>query len=55
MAAVLAVVVGMLAGIGRLIRPLPEPGKESHATAPSDPYLTTDAHIRTDAADCMPG
>ncbi len=53
--AVLAVGVGVLAGIGRAVRPLPEPepGQQPDQPGPQDPYPIADAHTRTEAADCV--
>jgi S-DNA-T family DNA segregation ATPase FtsK/SpoIIIE len=54
--AVLLLAVGALAGIGRAVRPLPEPepGQQPpREPGPDDPYPIADAHTRTDAADCV--
>ncbi|MGH3571384.1 MAG: hypothetical protein ACRDR6_18170 [Pseudonocardiaceae bacterium] len=52
---VLAVVVTVLAGLGRAVRPLPEPepGEQRGEPGPDDPYPIADAHTRTEAADCV--
>ncbi|MCA1684217.1 MAG: hypothetical protein LC708_03725, partial [Actinobacteria bacterium] len=53
---VLAGVVAALAGIGRAVRPLPEPEPSSQQPGepgPDDPYPIADAHTRTEAADCV--
>ncbi|MGH3872289.1 MAG: hypothetical protein ACRDSR_12385 [Pseudonocardiaceae bacterium] len=51
----LVVVVGALAGVGRAVRPLPEPepGQTPSEPGPDDPYPIADAHTRTEAADCL--
>jgi DNA segregation ATPase FtsK/SpoIIIE, S-DNA-T family len=56
--AVLAVLVGVLAGIGRVVRPLPQPEPELGHQPPSEPgpdepYPIADAHTRTEAAECV--
>jgi DNA segregation ATPase FtsK/SpoIIIE, S-DNA-T family len=54
--AVLAVLVGVLAGIGRAVRPLlqPEPGHQPpNDPGPDEPYPIADAHTRTEAAECL--
>nr|ASV46833.1 hypothetical protein [uncultured bacterium] len=52
---VLAVLVGALAGVGRAVRPLPEPepGAVTAEPGPDDPYPIADAHTRAEAADCV--
>jgi S-DNA-T family DNA segregation ATPase FtsK/SpoIIIE len=54
-AAVLAAVVGALAGVGRAVRPLPdtEPEQQPGEPGPDEPYPIADAHTRTEAADCV--
>ncbi|MGH3856397.1 MAG: hypothetical protein ACRDR6_23500 [Pseudonocardiaceae bacterium] len=55
-ATVLVGVVGVLAGIGRAVRPLPEPEPGSERPGepgPDDPYPIADAHTRVEAADCV--
>jgi DNA segregation ATPase FtsK/SpoIIIE, S-DNA-T family len=51
----LAVVVGALAGVGRAVRPLPEPepGTVAAEPGPDEPYPIADAHTRAEAADCV--
>jgi DNA segregation ATPase FtsK/SpoIIIE, S-DNA-T family len=51
----LAVLVGTLAGVGRAVRPLPEPEPSTVAAQPrpDDPYPIADAHTRAEAADCV--
>ena len=55
-AAVLAAVVGALAGIGRAVHPLPvvpEPEQQPGEPGTDDPYPIADAHTRAEAADCL--
>ena len=54
-AAVGAVLIAVLALVGRAVRPLPasDPGQQPDQPGPDDPYPITDAHTRTDAADCV--
>ena len=55
MGGLLAGVVGALAGVGRTVRPLPEPepGTVAAGPGPDEPYPIADAHTRAEAADCV--
>ncbi|MCE7002491.1 hypothetical protein LWC34_06550 [Kibdelosporangium philippinense] len=50
-----AVAVGVLAGVGRAIRPRPERGPDApdDEPGPDEPYPIADAHTRAEAADCV--
>lgn len=52
---VLAGLVAGLAGVGRAVRPLPEPtpGGNAGEPGPDEPFPIADAHTRAEAAECV--